>query len=172
MGGHGALHHRPLVYNCFRMTPLRIGDYFGASPGEDLWSARLEKLQAIREQHPEGPTWLWNMRIRILTFLVSRYATRAADELRHEAAQPESVDVDAANDFDPTDQSEWSLPIVRYFRSPNLGEHPPRTRETLSAVLDKISDENDSSRSLTGRRPPLDSVWTWWRETYAASRRA
>jgi hypothetical protein len=154
------------------MTPLRIGGPFRSRPCEDLWSTRLEKLQTIRDQHADGPVWLWNMRIRILTYLVSRYSHSAGDQFQirsDRARDAKFTSPPIGMNFGSDEPSEWSLPIIRYSRSSDLGiERPPRSAESFSAALDKISDENDAVRSIAWRRPPCDTVWSWWRETYAA----
>jgi hypothetical protein len=129
------------------------------------WAARLDALRAIREQFPGGPVWLWNLRIRILQFLVARYGhdQNVETEKRDSAAFGETND--SAND------SEWrwsgiSLPPVA-----RAGiENPPRTREELATKLLQISDGLDACRSSTWQRPPVETIWTWWRDVYACSR--
>jgi hypothetical protein len=153
------------------MTPVRIGGMFSSSSCEDLWASRVEKLQSLREQHPDGPVWLWNIRIRILSFLISRYSHSAPDTTQ-EKSHDEGREILRHDPIGCDEHSEWTLPIVFNARGSNVGiERAPRDAACFSSVLGNITDENDSIRLLTWRRPPVEAVWNWWRDTYAAKQR-
>ncbi len=120
------------------------------------WCSRLFELHRLTQQEPESSTWLWRIRIKILTYLVARYAdepvakTPAADERTRLA------------DTVP------SRPLTMLDRPLPEEQHPPRSALIVRPVLDEIHTLNDERRIAEGFYPEPAVLWEWWRQTQCA----
>ena len=120
------------------------------------WCSRLFELHRLTQQEPQGPTWLWRIRIKILKYLVTRYAdepiakTPFADERTRRADTVSSP---------PLTMLNRPLPEVR---------HPPRSAQIVRPVLDEIHTLNDERRVSEGFYPEPAVLWEWWRQTQCA----
>ena len=121
------------------------------------WCSRLFELHRLTQQEPDGPKWLWRIRIKILNFLVARYSdepiakTPAADEPKRRA--------DTVASPPPLTMLDRPLPEVQY---------PPRRAQIVRPVLDEIHTLNDKRRVSEGFYPEPAVLWEWWRQTQCA----
>ncbi len=120
------------------------------------WCSRLFELHHLTQQEPEGPTWLWRIRIKILKYLVTRYAdepiakTPIGDE---RTCRADSVS---------------SPPPTMLDRPPLEVQHPPRSAPIVRPVLDEIHTLNDERRIAEGSCPEPAVLREWWRQTQYA----
>ncbi len=84
------------------------------------WSSQLAHLTGLVEAGARGPTWLWRIRIRILSYLLARYGQlRGAVPWEIEA---DEQDAEAGFPAPP----EPSPPVFIATTRPPVGvEHPP-----------------------------------------------
>lgn len=121
------------------------------------WCSRLFELHRLTQQEPEGSTWLLRIRIKILTYLVRRYAdepiakTPAADERTLRAGTLAS-----------------RPPVTMLDRPPPEVQHPPRSAQIVRPVLEEIHTLNDERRVSEGFYPEPAVLWEWWRQTQCA----
>ncbi len=121
------------------------------------WCSRLFELHRLTQQEPQGSTWLWRIRIKILEYLVARYAdepiakTLAGDEGTRRA--------DTVASPPPLTMLDRPLPEVQY---------PPRSAQIVRPVLDEIHMLNDERRVSEGFYPEPAVLWEWWRQTQCA----
>ena len=142
------------------------------------WAARLARLRQAAAEQPEGPAWLWAIRIRILKFMLSRYAdapTERARGTRAEVEREEAVPTPAA-------RPSGAPPIVRITTEEGPSLHrpapvpfagvdaPPKLREAFSPVLEKLNAINTDLRVALGHDPTPDIAWQWWRDAYGVRR--
>jgi hypothetical protein len=135
----------------------------------ESWAIRLARLQRLIDDQVEGPAWLWTIRVRILSYLVSRYRACEARAARGaDAAQTNSVrrkgladepyltgqflEVEVGNDAAPIELHHPLLPIVG-------ADHPPKSTVQLSAILENIRLINYGLRGTS-----YDAAWLWWRQ--------
>ena len=117
------------------------------------WCSRLFELHRLTQQEPEGPAWLWRIRIKILTYLVTRYTdesiakTLVADE---QTRRTESVSSASTTLLD------GPLPEA---------PHPPLSGQVVRPVLDELQILNNQRRNDEGFYPEPEVFWDWWRET-------
>ena len=139
-------------------------------------SLRLARLRRHVSAHPDGPTWLWEMRIRILEYLVSRYerepsAARSRRDVNDARERDRIADAlgFAMLDTVEEDLSERTLAMSARLSSVAMGivdaERPLRARVDFSPKLESLSERNEESRFASGINPPVDAVWEWWRDT-------
>ena len=120
------------------------------------WCSRLFELDRLTRQKPEGPTWLWRIRIKILEYLVTRYAgepiakTLTGDERTRRA--------ETASSPSPTMLDRPPLEV----------QHPPRSAPIVRPVLDEIHTLNNERRIAEGSCPEPAVLWEWWRQTQYA----
>jgi hypothetical protein len=102
----------------------------------NLWRQRLAHASVVADDpHPaSGSQWLWRMRGRILTFLISRYS------------EPEAARREEAYMHLVPDSLDSSLFEVQ------AQDAPPRSRRWLSPTLRSIHHENvEARRARRGR---------------------
>jgi hypothetical protein len=131
------------------------------------WAARLERLRRLAVDQPDGPTWLWAIRIRILEFLVDRYSDPGLSALEDSAATPPLKSAPEHGKHIRPVFAEDEAP-VRWARSamPVRAEHPPKAKDIIAPLLEQIERVNDEHRNLHRPAPPCDAVWEWWRATW------
>ena len=118
------------------------------------WYTRLSELHRLTQQEPEGPTWLWRIRIKILTYLVARYADEPlakTPRVKAAARRIASTPADSVRDLDRP------LPET---------PKPPRSRQVIRPVLDDLQVLNDERRNDEDFYPDPAVLWEWWRETW------
>ena len=109
---------------------------------------------------PQGPVWLWKIRIRILNYLVSRYGDQRAPQ-----AEPAGDDAgtDTAGGGD-TLAGPGPLSLLW-----NAGvTHPPRPLSAIRPVLEDLQTLNDQRYEAMSPTPEV--AWTWWRSQWCVSR--
>lgn len=104
------------------------------------WNARLLALRALIETEPAGPVWLWRIQIRILEYLVARYAGRGL------LVAPRTAPARSTRPL------AW--PAV---------PHPPRDIGSLAPLLLDLVQINDERRAGEPAPPDLEEAWNWWR---------
>ncbi len=120
------------------------------------WSIRLAGLRSLIRAQPQGPVWLWMIRIRILNYLVSRYGDQPVPQAEPAAGDAET---DAASGGD-TLPGPGPLSLLW-----NAGiTHPPRPLSSLRPTLEDLQTINDERREVMS--PPPEVTWTWWRSTW------
>ena len=125
------------------------------------WSSQLAHLTGLVEAGARGPTWLWRIRIRILSYLLARYG-------EPRARPPGEIEADRqdAEDGFPA-PSEPSPPVfIATMRSPVGVEHPPKPGTVITPILADIHEVNTDLRFARWQDPPPDQVWTWWQSVW------
>jgi hypothetical protein len=126
------------------------------------WSSRLARLTRLVEAAAPGPTWLWRIRIRILSYLLARYG---------EPVEPGRPELEAGRQ----DAEDGAFPAPREPAPPVVMEttlppvavaHPPRRGDVILPVLEEIHEVNDALWIARWQEPPPDLVWTWWRSAW------
>ena len=112
------------------------------------WYSRLFELHRLTQQEPEGSTWLWRIRIKILKYLVTRYA----DESIADESIPQTDTVSSTS----TTLLDRPLPEE---------QHPPQSCQVVRPVLDELQVLNNQRRNDEGFYPEPAILWEWWRET-------
>ncbi len=117
------------------------------------WCSRLLELHRLTQQEPEGPTWLWRIRIKILKYLVTRYADESI-------AKTPAVD-------EPTRRTDSVSSAATTLLDRPLPEeqHPPQSGYVVRPVLDELQILNNQRRNDEGFYPEPAVFWEWWRET-------
>lgn len=144
------------------------------------WQERLARLKRCVADQPDGPVWLWTIRIRTLEFIASRHgeserhgkppAVSTAPRAEEVWKRGGAIAADAMDS--PSDDTLgpallWHLfPIVG---SPTT-ECPPRSRDAMNPVLASLQQINDANRMRLDRSAPLQDVWLWWREEWCCRR--
>ncbi len=124
--------------------------------GSRDWSIRLAGLRALIHTEPQGPVWLWKIRIRILGYLVSRYGDQPAPPADPVSGEAET---DAAGGGD-TLPGPGPLSLLW-----NAGiTHPPRPLSEIRLVVEDLRTLNDERREVES--PPPEVTWMWWRSTW------
>ena len=118
------------------------------------WRSRLLELHRLTQQEPEGPTWLWRIRIKILTYLVARYADESAAKTPRAKAAARRI---ASTPTDSVRDLDRPLPET---------ENPPRSRQVVRPVLDELQVLNNERRNDEGFYPEPAVLWEWWRKTW------
>ena len=118
------------------------------------WCSRLFELHRLTQQEPEGPTWLWRIRIKILTYLVARYADESVAKTPRAKAAARRI---ASTPTDMVRDLDRPLPNPR---------KPPRSPQVIRPVLDELQVLNDERRNDEGFYPEPAVLWEWWRETW------
>ncbi len=117
------------------------------------WCSRLIELHRLTEQEPQGPTWLWRIRIKILKYLVTRYADESI------AKTP------AADEQTRRTESVFSASTTLLDRPLPEEQHPPQSCQVVRPVLDELQVLNNQRRNDEGFYPEPAVFWEWWRET-------
>ena len=120
------------------------------------WCSRLFELNRLTQQEPQGSTWLWRIRIKILKFLVTRYADEPI--AKTPAAEERTRRADTVPSRPPL-MLDRPLPEVR---------HRPRSAPIIRPVLDEIHTLNDERRIAEGFYAEPAVLWEWWRQTQCA----
>lgn len=120
------------------------------------WCSRLFELRRLTQQEPEGPKWLWRIRIKILNFLVARYSDEPI------AKTP------IADEGTRRRDTVSSPPLTILDRPLPEEQHPPRSAQIVRPVLDEIHTLNDERRNAEGFYPEPAVLWEWWRQTQCA----
>ena len=125
------------------------------------WSSRLAHLNGLVEAGARGPTWLWRIRIRILSYLLARYG-----ELRGAAPwEIETQEQDTEDGFPAP--PEPSPPVYFVTTRPPVGvEHPPKPGAVITPILADIHQVNTDLRFARWQDPPPEQVWTWWQSVW------
>ncbi len=120
------------------------------------WFFRLADLRSLIRTQPQGPVWLWMIRIRILNYLVSRYGDQPAPQAEPAAGDAEPY---AASGGD-TLPGPGSLSLLW-----NAGiAHPPRPLSAIRPVLEDLRTLNDQRYEVMSPSPEV--AWMWWRSTW------
>lgn len=120
------------------------------------WSIRLAGLRSLIHTEPQGPVWLWMIRIRILNYLVSRYGDQPAPQAEP-AGDDEDTDTAGGGDTLPDPGLVAILPDAGI-------THPPRPLSSIRPVLEDLRTLNDQRYEVI--RPPPEVAWMWWRSTW------
>jgi hypothetical protein len=125
------------------------------------WTSRLAHLNGLVEAGARGPTWLWRIHIRILSYLLARYGEpRGAVPREIEADQQ-----DAEHDF--LAPAEPPPPVLVATTRPPVGvEHPPKPVTVITPILADLREVNTDLRLARWQDPPPDQVWTWWQSVW------
>jgi hypothetical protein len=102
---------------------VATGPWSPANPLARVWAARLDGLRSWLHRDPSNPyAWHWQIRTRILSFLLARYGDDPSLSLpaQHLA-----------------DRSAWALPGL----GPAYGR-PARSGAVIRAVLERIAEAN------------------------------
>jgi hypothetical protein len=130
------------------------------------WEERLARLRRCIAERPDGPVWLWTIRIRILEFVSARHQK----EVEPPAAGLRDLSVPGAvGTLDEADRSvEDTLgPAMPWHAAPlAISAFPPRMRHMINPVLERLQNVNDANRTRLDRGAPLQDVWLWWREEW------
>ncbi len=127
------------------------------------WQLRLAGLKRLVADDPQGPIWLWQIRIRILTYLVSRYAETPSTALgrKRETAESQAC----------TESVEMLPPVPPTTLLPPVGvEHPPKPAAVIAKVLVEIHELHQQRRIDQWINPAPDVVWQWWRSAWCLRR--
>lgn len=126
------------------------------------WCVRLVNLRRdLDRSDNRGEAWLFRIRLKIIGYLITRYADTAI------ANQP----VDASVDAEPQQVAASGSAPPASAASLNLDcDNPPKMREDLRPILDDLHETNDDRRELEGVYRRLDHAWMWWRETLMSAR--
>lgn len=112
---------------------------------------RAELLRMVRDEHGES-AWLCHIRIKILDYLLSRYANvselNTPEICGEETEQPEHHDEQA-------------------YTGPQLADlqHPPKSSTLMKPMLCDIHEVNEHVQTLQGLCPDYEAAWQWWQET-------
>jgi hypothetical protein len=124
------------------------------------WASHLAHLTGLVEAGARGPTWLWRIRIRILSYLLARYG-----EPRGPAPEIEDEPYDAEDEF--LAPPEPLPPVVMGISLPHVSvEHPPKPGTVITPILADIHEVNTDLRLARWQDPPPDQVWSWWRSVW------
>ena len=129
------------------------------------WSVRLAHLSRLLEADPAGPTWLWRIRFRILSYLVSRYGGQATDTPAPAGA------LDPGDVGDITDDDGRAVIVLGRTLLPPVGvEHPPRRGPVISPILLDLQTVNQQRRAAESHDLRPDIAWCWWRSNWCRRR--
>ncbi len=109
------------------------------------WRLRLRWLRELPSEEPGGSGWLISIRIRILNFLVARYA--------EPGAQPDEVG--GAGAAPPTRRAGEPLGKWRkVFPTPDPVDAPPKDRSQIGPLLAEVHRVNEARKAPRRR-------WFW-----------
>jgi hypothetical protein len=129
------------------------------------WAASLAHLTGLVEAGARGPAWLWQIRIRILSYLLARYGEPVDDvALESEAKDPEADEVDVRDAF--REPADWPPPPIPTVQPPAAVEHPPKPGTVITPILADIHKVNTDIRFDRWEDPPAEQVWNWWQEAW------
>ena len=134
------------------------------NPVRHGWSLRLENLGRLIEQDPDGPVWLWRMRVRILRYLISRYTEPPG-------VRPTGSSLDVPSVFDEAIEALPAMPPTTVLPMVAV-PYPPRAAAAMMGLLHDVRTINEARRGdgLAERDPEL--IWAWWRETWCVRQSA
>jgi hypothetical protein len=127
------------------------------------WSVRLARLHRLVAAGGEGPTWLWRIRIRILSYLLARYGEPPEPAAPLEPHRPEG-------DARVIPPEPVPPPVIGYSPRPVAAEHPPKAATAITPVLDEIQALNEGLKAARWENPPPGQAWAWWRTRWCRRR--
>ncbi len=116
------------------------------------WFLRRAELLRLIDEDPGESVWLCHIRIKILNYLLSRYADL-----------PE-VNDSTISDKKSEQPAQYDAQIDSGQQFADL-EHPPKCSMLMKPMLSEIHSVNVHVQSLQGLCPDSEVVWQWWRET-------
>jgi hypothetical protein len=136
------------------------------------WNQRLARLQRQIAEQPDGPVWLWSIRVRILQFIAARHGP----DVRLEESPSDSNtslglrawtrEIDGAQD-EAEDMVgpalPWHLNSAAVFSTAAI---PPRCSSAMNPALANLQHINDSNRMRIDRGAQMQDVWLWWRDQW------
>lgn len=118
---------------------------------QDWCQRRTELLRMITEE-PGESAWLCHIRIKILDYLLSRYANMP------EANAP-AICSKVAKQQEQCDEQTYTGQQFADL------EHPPKQSIVMKPMLSEIHAVNENVKELLGLCPDYEVAWQWWRET-------
>ena len=124
---------------------------------------RIAHLRRCLVEQPDGPVWLWTIRLRILEFIAARYPRDQSIE-----TSARRVEFRQLADNQAQELSDDTLgPALPWHAAPlPVSEHPPKTRGLLNPALERLQRVNDANRIRLDRQALPQDVWLWWREAW------
>ena len=112
---------------------------------------RAELLRLIAEESYET-VWLCHIRIKILDYLLSRYANMPE-------AQAPATNENKAKTYERCDGLDYS---GRHIAD---SQHPPKSSGVMKPMLSDIHDVNELVKEKQGLCPNYEVAYQWWRKT-------
>lgn len=116
------------------------------------WCLRRAELLRMIGEEPAESAWLCHIRIKILDYLLSRYANMP------EANAPAICSKEAKQQEQCDEQTYSGQQFADL-------QHPPKCSSVMKPMLCEIHATNEHVKELLGLCPDYEVAWLWWRET-------
>jgi hypothetical protein len=136
------------------------------------WDQRQARLRRQITEQPDGPVWLWSIRVRILEFIAARHdpGVRRDETNSRSITLPDSRSSIAGTNAEHDDADDmvgpalpWHLNSAGVFSTAAV---PPRQSSAMNPALANLQHINDFNRMRIDRGAQLQDVWLWWRDEW------